>query len=451
MAKEKRKYFIWKRNELKELRAGNIRGALSAFSSLSSRNFRLYFIGQCFSLCGRWIQSIAMSWLVYRLTDSIIMLTTVAFINQIPTLILGPVAGVLSDRYNRFNIMAATQAILMTAAFTLAFLTITGAISVWHIIVVSLLSGIASAIEAPARQSFYTKLVPPESLTNAIALNSVTVNGSRFIGPAIGGILISSVGEGWCFLINGFSFIPVFVALYMMKLQPFRRTLKRENAFQSLKEGVRYVRDFLPLKAVIFCVGAISFFGMPFLNVIPALVSGTLGGDSTLLGYVNSAIGAGALTAAFYLASRKRIKGLGKVLTITTLLLGVSFAALSLVRVQTLAIILAYPIGCALIGTLATSNTLLQSLVDDDKRGRVMSFYTMASAGLNPLGGLFYGWVAEKTSLSAVIASSGLICIIAGCIYEHYRPRVRAAARDRMSKDGIVEEIATAIGTRNPF
>lgn len=379
------------------------------------------------------------------------MLTTVAFINQIPTLLLAPAAGVISDRYNRFNIMVATQATLMLAAMLLAALTLTGNIAVWHIIVISLFSGIASAVEAPARQSFYTKLVPSASLTNAIALNSVTVNGSRFIGPAIGGILISAFGEGWCFLINAISFIPVFVALYMMKLEPFKPSPVREGAIESFRSGLRYVNGFLPLKAVIFCVGAISFFGMPFLNVIPALVRGTLGGDSTLLGYINSAIGAGALTAAFYLAARRRIKGLGKVLTITTLMLGMGFLLISFTSIPTAAIIIAYPIGCALIGTLATSNTLLQSLVDDDKRGRVMSFYTMASAGLNPLGGLFYGWVAEKTSLSLTIACSGVICLIAGCVYEYYRPRVRAATRDRIAEEGMVKEIATAIGDRNPF
>ncbi len=431
---------------------GNMRGWLSAFSSLGVRNFRLYFVGQCFSLCGRWIQSIAMSWLVYRLTDSVIMLSTVVFINQIPTLVLAPLAGVLSDRYNRFNIMVATQAVLMCAAFSLAALTLTGTVEVVHIIVISLISGIASAVEAPARQSFYTRLVPAESLTNAIALNSVTVNGSRFIGPAVGGLLISSVGEGWCFLINGVSFTAVFVALYMMRLEPFRRSPSREKPLESLRKGVRYVREFLPLRAVILCVGAVGFFGMPFLNIMPALARDTLGGDSTLMGYINSSIGAGALTAAFYLAARKHVKGLGKVLTITTLMVGMCFVLMSLARVKGMAIMIAYPIGCGLIGTLATSNTLLQSLVDDDKRGRVMSFYTMASAGLNPLGGLFYGWVAEKVSLSAVIAGSGAICIVAGCIYEYYRPRVRAAARDHMARgDQIVKEIAAGIDTRNPF
>ncbi len=282
---------------------GNMRGWLSAFSSLSVRNFRLYFVGQCFSLSGRWIQSIAMSWLVYRLTDSVIMLSTVVFINQIPTLILAPLAGVLSDRYNRFNIMVATQATLMLAAFSLAVLTLTGTVEVVHIIVISLMSGIASAIEAPARQSFYTRLVPPESLTNAIALNSVTVNGSRFIGPAAGGLLISAVGEGWCFLINGVSFVAVFVALYMMRLEPFRRSPSREKAMESLLEGVKYFREFLPLRAVIFCVGAVGFFGMPFLNIMPALARDTLGGDSTLMGYINSAIGAGAVTATLHPAS----------------------------------------------------------------------------------------------------------------------------------------------------
>ena len=444
-------YFVWKRNELGELRTGSLRGLMSAFSSLKVRNFRLYFTGQCFSLCGRWIQSIAMSWLVYRLTGSVMMLTTVAFINQIPTLLLAPLAGVLSDRYDRFRILVGTQTALMCVAFLLGGLAVTDAIRVWHVMVISFFSGIASAIEAPARQSFYSKLVPPQSLTNAIALNSVTVNGSRFIGPAIGGVLISLVGEGYCFIINGISFIPVLVALFMMRLDPYRPSGVRRSMLEEFRSGFDYVKGYLPLKAVIVCVGVISFFGMPFVNVVPALVKGTLGGDSILLGYVNSAIGAGAVTAAFYLAARHKIRGLGKVLTITGLLLGIGFMSIAFVKIPVVAIVIAYPIGCALIGTLATSNTLLQSLVDDDMRGRVMSFFTMASAGLNPLGGLFYGWIAERTSLTAVIFGSGIICVVTACVYEYYRPRVRAATLERMSDSGIVPEIANAIDDRNPF
>lgn len=448
---KKRKYSHWKLPELKELRAGNLRGLLSAFTSLRVRNYRLYFIGQCISLAGRWIQSIAMSWLVYNLTGSIVMLATVAFINQIPQLILGPVAGVMSDRYNRFNIMLTTQAVLMASAFVLAYLTFSETIVVWHILVVSVFSGIASAIEAPARQSFYTKLVPPAALTNAIALNSVSINGTRFIGPALGGILIGAWGEAWCFLINGMSFIAVFVALFMLRLEPFTPSPKRENAFRSFREGVGYVRGFLPLKVVILCVGAISFFGMPFLQIVPALVRDTLDGDSVLLGAMNSAIGAGAVTAALYLAARKRIQGLGKVLTITAVLLGSGLVLLSFVEVRTVAILIAYPIGCGLIGTLATSNTLLQSLVEDDKRGRVMSFFNMATAGLTPLGGMLYGFVAEHTSLTATIAGSGVICLAAGIVYEQYRPKVRAAVRDRTAHGRIVDEIAHGIDAQNPF
>jgi MFS family permease len=447
------KRFLWHRSELKELRAGNARGLLSAFSSLKVRNFRLYFIGQCISLSGRWIQSIAMSWLVYRLTGSVVMLSVVAFVNQIPTLLLGPVAGVLSDRYNRFTILILTQATLMLSAAVLGILSLTDTIEVWHIMVVGLISGVAAGIDAPARQSFYTKLVSADSMTNAIALNSVTFNGSRLVGPALGGLMIGIMGEGWCFVANAISYIAVFISMYMMRLDKFVPTITRSNAMLQFKEGFGYIREYMPLRTVLIFVSVISCFGMPFMNVLPALVKDTLGGDSMLLGYVNSSIGAGALTAAFYLAMRKRVHGLGKVLTITAVAMGVAFILLSFVETPVLAVLLAYPIGCSLIGSRATSNTLLQLVVDDDKRGRVMSFYTMASQGLTPLGGLLYGWLADTASLPVTIAVSGVICLAAGCIYEFHRPKVREATLDRMAAENcLVPEIATAINEeKNPF
>lgn len=429
----------------------NTKGFLSAFSSLKIRNFRLYFIGQCFSLCGRWIQSIAMSWLVYSLTDSIIMLTTVTFINQIPTLILAPLAGVISDRYDRFKILASTQAMLMLFAFLLSFLVLSGHIAVWHILTISLLSGITSALEAPNRQSFYANLVPPANRANAIALNSVTINAARFVGPSIGGLLISFAGEGYCFMINGLSFIPVFITFAMMQVEPHKRVRESSNMLASFRDGFHYVRSSLPLRAVILCLASISFFGLPFLSITAAFVRENLSGDSTILGYVNSSIGAGAVTAAFYLASRRSIKGLGKILTITGLMLGVSLFAISFTSLNLVAYLLAYPIGCALIGTLATSNTLLQSLVDDDKRGRVMSFYTMASAGITPLGGLFCGWFAEQTSLETMLITSGIICIATGITYESYRPKVRSFIHNQVPINGT--QVSDPVGgiSENPF
>lgn len=453
----KGEYFKWTKLDLRELIPHNFSGFLEIFSSLSSRNFRLYFIGQCISLCGTWIQSVAMSWLVYRLTGSIILLTTVAFVNQIPNLVITPFAGVISDRYNKFKIILFAQIMFMSQALVLAYLVLSGTVSnsshVWILIMMSLFNGVVAAIEAPSRQAFYSKLVPKKSLANAIALNSVTINGSRIIGPTIGGILIALVGEGYCFLINGVSYIAVLAGLLMMTLTPFVAKKHGEAIIEQLKQGFNYVKGYLPLKAVIVYVGVMSFFGLPFMSIIPALVKDTLGGDSTLLGYVNSSIGAGALTAALYLASRKRVKGLGKVVTISALMLGGAMAAISFSQNPVVVCLLAYPLGFALIGSMAAANTLLQTIVEDSMRGRVMSFFTMAFGGMTPLGGIAYGALAELSSLSTVLLIAGIICVLAGVVYEYFRPQVRAAAHDRSTKHGVVKEIATAIDNKfdNPF
>ncbi len=453
---EKRKKLFWLFNlpDLRELVPHNFEGFLSIFSSLRTRNFMLYFIGQCISLCGSWIQYVAMGWLVYRLTGSIMLLATLTFVNQIPNLVITPFAGVLSDRFNKYRIIVLMQALLMCQAGVLSFLVLTDLIQVWHIMALALFSGTVGAIEAPARQSFYSKLVPPRDMTNAIALNSVTINGSRFIGPTIGGLLISAVGEGYCFLINAISYIAVLTALGMMRLAPFVPQRKKFDIAGELRAGFSYVTDFLPLKTVILFVATVSFFALPFMAIIPALVKDVLGGSSTLLGYVNSSIGIGAVTAALYLASRKHVLGLGKVVTLTAVMMGASMILLSFTRNPWLACLAVVPMGFALIGSMAASNTLLQSMVEDNMRGRVMSYFTMAYAGMAPVGGLLYGWVAQMTSLPLTIFCSGVICLGAAAVYEFYRPRVRAAAHDRYVANGKVNpEIASGLGEgfRNPF
>lgn len=404
-------------------------------------------------MIGTWVQAIAMSWLIYRLTGSIIMLTTVAFINQIPTLILTPFAGVLCDRFNKFKIIVTTQVVYTTQAVLLAVLTLTGLIEPWHLMVLSLINGLAQAFESPARQSFYTMLVPKSAMTNAIALNSVTINGSRIIGPTIGGLLIALVGEGYCFALNAVSFGAVFAALFMMRLKPDKPHEVTTHIIAQLKEGIVYINNFLPLKAVLLFVATLSFFGLPFMSIIPALVKDTLNGDSILLGYINSGVGLGALTAAIYLAGRKHVVGLGKIPTITGAIMGLTLIAMSFTRNPVVATILAYPLGFSLIGSMATCNTLLQTMVENDKRGRVMSFFSMAFGGMAPLGGLVYGFFSDTFTLSVVLCAAGTVCFATAMIYERYRPSVRAAAHDRIAKKSVVKEIATAIDENynNPF
>lgn len=447
------KYLHWPRIELRELIPNNFHALLTIFISLRSRNFRLYFIGQCISLSGSWVQNIAMSWLVYRLTNSVFLLATVTFLNLIPSLVLTPFTGVISDRFNRHTIIVTTQAFFMSQAFILAILTLTGLIEVWHILSLSLTAGIISAVEAPARQSFYTGLVEKEDMTNAIALNSVTINGSRFIGPTVGGIMIGLMGEGYCFLVNAISYIAVLTALLMMHLPPYIAKMSSHHMFTDLKAGFQYVNGYLPLKVVLLLMAAISFFGMPFMTIIPAVVKDVWGGDSDTLGYVMSSIGAGAMTAALYLAARKHVKGLGKVVTISAAMFGVGLIILSFVQIPTIAYIICFPIGFGMIAVAASCNTLLQTLVVDNMRGRVMSLFTMAFAGMNPLGSLVSGSVARQIGITKVLLISGVICIIAAGIYEKYRPIVRKLARDPHRQNSIVPEIAIGIddANNNPF
>lgn len=405
-------------------------------------------------MSGSWIQGIAMSWLVYRLTGSIMLLTLVAFINQIPSLLITPFTGVMSDNLNRWKILVSTQTFFALLAGTLAALTLSGRIETWHLIVISALSGITVAIESPTRQSFYTNLVPKEDMANAIALNSLTINGARFIGPAIGGIIIALVGEGWCFLINAVSYMAVLIALMMMRLPPFVKHIVEIRIWQQLTEGVSYIKGHLPIRTMLIYVGMLSFFGFPFMSVMPALVKDSLGGDSAMLGYFNSCLGAGTMTAALYLASRRKVTGLGKVATITSFMLGTALVAISFTHSKVLACIVGVPLGFALIGSMATANTLLQTMVDPDKRGRVMSFFTMAFAGMAPLGSLAYGFFAKETSLQTTILAGGIVCIATSVVYEYFRPVVRAAANERNhakadGKSGVVKEFAEAID--NPF
>ncbi len=447
-----KQYLHWPRREWRELLPRNFRGAMRIFSSLRTRNFRLYFLGQCVSLSGTWIQNIAMGWLIYRLTDSVFLLTSVTFLNLIPSLLLTPLTGVLSDRFNRYRILLTTQTLFMLQALTMAVLTLSGLIQVWHILALSAFSGICSAVEAPSRQSFYTRLVPKKDMSNAIALNSVAINGSRFLGPPIGGVLIGLVGEGYCFLINGLSYLGVLSALLLMRLPAFVRVVSASHWGTELREGFSYIKGYLPIKTLIFLVAAICFFGMSFLSIAAAVVRDVLHGEGPLLGYVMSSIGAGALTAGLYLASRRKVQGLGKIITISCAMSGAGLFALGFTHSPLLACLICYPVGFGMIATLASCNTLLQTLVDDDKRGRVMSFFTMASAGMNPLGSLFMGSVAKSVGLSNVMWMSGLCCIAAAAIFEYYRPIIRRLARNPRSKNQVIPEIAVGIEhSQNPF
>lgn len=431
--------------ELKELIPNNGSAFLHILVSLKTKNFRLYFSGMCVSLIGTWMQQIAMSWLVYQLTGSVLLLATVTFMAQIPILLVTPFMSVLVDRFDRRRLLITTQTLSAVQALLLAWLTLSGEIQVWHIMVLSLFIGCVNALDNPTRQAFYPSLVPKENLSNAIALNSAVINGSRLIGPAIGGVLIGLFGEGLCFLINGISYIGVLIALFMMQLQVKERHAKSHRITEDLREGFSYVTGNIPIRALLLLMTGISFFGLPLTTFIPAFVKDILSGGSEQLGLMLSCVGIGSFSAAIYLAARKSVLGLGKVVTLAGVLLGIAIVAISFAQTVWLSALICIPIGFCIIANVASINTLLQTLSDEDKRGRVMGYLAMTFTGITPLGSMFLGFLESYIGLSHIILISGCACIISALIFEHYRPLVRKHARLVYIEKGIIPEIAVGI------
>ena len=432
---------------LRELLPNNLGAFTQVFASLKSYNFRLYFGGQCISLIGTWMQQIAMSWLVFRLTGSVLLLATVTFMAQIPILVATPYMSVFVDRFDRRKLLVLTQSLSMVQALLMALLTLTGWIEVWHIMVLSLLIGLINALDNPTRQSFYPSLVPAEKLGNAIALNSAVINGSRLIGPAVGGVLIGLLGEGICFLLNGVSYIAVIIALLMMRIKPNRETVVKQRVWEDMRDGFLYVAHDIPIRSLLLLMSAISFFGLPLMTFIPAYVKTILGGESEMLGLLLSCVGVGSFIAALYLAARKSVLGLGKVVMLSGALLGIGLVVMSFVTVPWVAAVLCVPVGFTIIAAVASINTLLQTLSREDKRGRVMGYMAMAFTGMAPVGSMVLGAIEKFAGLQYILLLSGACCFLASLIFEHYRPTVRKYARPVYVEKGIIKEIAEGIGS----
>lgn len=415
------------------------------FKSLRYRNFALYFSGQCVSLVGAWIQQVALGWLIYSLTQSALMLSIAVFLAQIPMLFVTPFAGVFTDRFDKRHILIFTQSAQMILALVLALLTLTGTIRIELIFALSLVFGLLMSFDAPARQAFYSKLVPTEDLSNAIALNSTVINGARFVGPAVGGWLIAETGEGWCFLLNSFTFLATIWALLLIRMPQFHPPQGNHSVLGDIREGISYANHTKPIRAILLLLLCVSFFGVPFLLLMPAFV-GQLGGDSQMLGNLMSCVGIGSVSAALCLAARKRALGLGKMLTFASILFGVAMIAISFVKTPVPAYFLCVPLGFGMIAVAASANTLLQTLVDDAKRGRVMALFSMFFLGMPPLGSLLQGCLSGVVPLWIVTLVCGVICVAGGVAFEYYRPIVRKHARAIYAAKGIVmPEMANAL------
>ncbi len=399
---------------------------------------------------GAWIQQLAMGWLVFSMTNSVFMLSLSVFLSQIPTLFLTPFAGVVCDRFDRRKIIIATQAAMMAQSIALAALTLSGIITMPAVLFLCLWQGIVISFDAPARQSFYVLLVPKEDLSNAIAMNSTVINAMRFIGPAIGGVMVAKAGEGMCFLINALSYLAILFSLSMIRVPHKKSTFSAKNALADIREGISYAAVSVPIRSLLIILGIASFFGIPFPLLMPAFAKGVLGGGSELLGTLMSFIGSGTLCAALYLAARKSILGLGRVIIISSVIFGAALVGMSFVRFIPLVYALCFFTGFAMISIAASCNTMLQALVDDEKRGRVMSIYSMVFFGIPPLGSIVQGYLSNFIPLPAVVFFCGLVCIAGGLGLEYFRPQIRACARDIYAKKGIVmPEIARALQSSN--
>ncbi len=414
--------------------------------ALRHRNYRLFFGGQGISLIGTWMTRVATGWLVYRLTSSAFLLGLVSFASQIPILFLGPFAGVWVDRLNRHRVLVVTQILSMLESFALATLALAHVITVPEIIVLNLFQGAVNAFDMPARQAFVIEMVEePEDLGNAIALNSSLVNAARLIGPSVAGLIIAAVGEGYCFLIDGFSYMAVIASLLAMIVVPHAERRKKESVLADLREGWDYIRGFRPIWSILLLLALISLVGMPYTTLMPIFAGKILHGGAHTLGFLMAAVGVGALVGAIALAARRTVLGLGRLIPITAAGFGAGLMAFSASHSFWLSMTLLVVTGYCFMQQMASSNTILQTIVENTKRGRVMSFYTIAFQGVAPFGSLIGGAVAAKIGAPHTLMIGGAICICGAALFASELPGLRKLVHPIYVRIGIIPEVAEGI------
>jgi len=419
--------------------------------ALGHHNYRLYFIGQGVSLVGTWLTRVATAWLVYRLSGSALLLGVVGFCGQIPTFLLAPVAGVLVDRWDRHRLLVVTQALAMLQSLALAVLALSGVIAVWHVAVLSVVQGLINAFDLPARQAFVVELVTDRAdLPNAIALNSSIFNAARLVGPSVAGGLIAWVGEGGCFLIDAISYVAVLASLLAMRVVRRPREHASQHLLTELKEGFTYVFHSPPIRALLLLLAMVSLLGLPFAVLMPVMASEVLKGGPNTLGVLMAASGLGALAGGGFLASRRTVEGFGRVIALTAVLFGVGLVAFALSRHVVLSVLTLVVTGYGMMVSLAASNTLLQTLVEERMRGRLMSIYAMAFVGTAPFGSLLAGGLAARIGAPATIALGGGVCVaVAGWFYVKL-PSLKARARKARARPvseqmGLLPRVASGM------
>jgi MFS family permease len=409
----------------------SLHGSMShAWRALRHRNFKLFFFGQGISLIGTWMTRLATTWLVYRLTHSALLLGIVTFAGQIVSFAVGPVAGVWVERLNRRKLLVWTQAAAAVQSLAMAALTLTHVISLWEIIVLASLQGLINAFDMPARQSFLVQMVEDRNdLSNAIAINSSMVNSARLIGPAIAGFLIGAVGEGWCFLIDGLSYFAVIASLLMMRIKPWQVHPTASSVGEQIREGWDYVRTFRPIRTILLLFSLLCLMGYPFAVLLPVFVAEVLHGNAATLGWLTGASGIGALASALSLAIRKSVLGLTRMLQIAAAILGGALLLFGMSRTLWVSLTLMAFVGFGLMQSAAVSNTIIQSLVPEDKRARVMSYYTMAFFGAAPFGSLLTGMLAHRIGAPQTAILTGAFCAAGAVWFTLELPKVGAVVR----------------------
>jgi len=417
-----------------------------ALRALRSRNYRLFFGGQSISLIGTWMTRLATAWLVYRLTGSAFLLGMVSFAGQVPTFILGPFAGVWVDRWNRHRVLVGTQVSSMIQSLWLAALALSNRITFHEIFALSVFQGVINAFDMPARQAFLLQMVESrDDLPNAIALNSSMVNGSRLLGPTLAGLVIAAWSEGYCFLIDGLSYLAVIASLIFMRIAHGEVVRKREGVVDEFRQGWRYVSRFKPIRSILMLLALVGFVGMPYTVLMPVFAQKVLDGGAHTLGFMMGATGVGALVSAIALAVRKSVLGLGRVIPLSAMAFGAGIIGFSLSRWLWLSLILLLVSGFGLMQQMAASNTILQTITDEEMRGRVMSYYSMAFVGTAPFGSLAAGYVADRLGAPTTLLIGGILCIIGAGLFWRELPLIRKLIRPIYRKLGILPEVAVGV------
>jgi MFS family permease len=430
----------------KQIHPDNMSRRQLMFRALQHRNFRLFFMGQSLSLLGTWMQMTAVAWLVWRLEHNAFLLGLAGFAARIPAFVIAPLAGVLVDRWNRHRLVIVTQVLAMIQALVLAGLMFSGHITIWEIILLSLLLGVINALDMPARQAFMIQMLDRrDDLTSAIALNSSIVNGARLLGPAVSGVIIAAAGEGLCFLINGLSYIAVIAGLLMMRLPPHRRASAGKSVFHHLKEGIIYAFGFPPIRSLLLLMALVSLTGASYAQLLPVFAQQILHGGPLTQGLLASSAGLGAFAGAIHLAMRRSVRGLGALIAWAPAVFGVGLIGMGLSSSLGLTLAVMPVVGFGMIVQMAATNTVLQTIVDDDKRGRVMSFYSMAFMGTVPLGSLLAGLLVHFIGAPATVMAGGLCCIAGAVVFATKLDNLRRLLHPIYVQKGIIPEVAEGL------